>query len=576
MKSRTVYSGRLFYFWSVLRSIVTVCFLLCSVSHYAQVQRVVLLEQFTHVNCELCEDYNRAFEAIKTNFGDTIIDIRYATSSPDPFYLQNTTEQDERMNYYGVGLPAHTILDGSFYNGNTAQFSTSLVDDRKTSAPKFDIQLSHQVSPNYDSVHVEMIFQSKHFIANGQVSARIAVVEREVQFDFPPGTNGETRFFNMLRKFLPDALGVQLPTPVQNGYADTLHFSWGFENVVCPSEIGVVGFVQNDAIKGVYQAAWSEPDLQPTYSHDIELISVAASGDFLTPEVCGYNLSPLVKLKNMGSTILTNLDFGIQVNNEPTQYRQWQGTDSIFHVAFIDLSEVSFEPTAQNQLKIWSESPNNSLDQNPRNDTLVEQFPRATSGFVAPITLELQLDSFPDETTWSIKTDLGEVVHSGGPYQVLEGMVTESFTLSPNLCFHFEISDTYGDGLCCEWGAGSYRLVDANNMIIVEGDSFRWQEIHPFSLDIWPVGGQYLDETTDPRIAVSALGNGEYLVSWKNFNPAHLYIYNIAGVLSQKADIADGAKSELIELNANPAALYLIQLVGNEGGKLGSTLLKTW
>ena len=471
-----------------MRLFCVIGILLCSFSAQSQLQRTILLEQFTHVNCELCEDYNRAFEAIKTNFGDTIIDIRYGTSSPDPFYLNNPIESQRRMNYYGVQLPAHTILDGSFYNGNTSQFSASLVDDRKTSVPKFDIQLSHVISPDYDSVHVEMVFESKQFIANGQVSARIAVVEREIEVDFPPGTNGETVFYNMLRKFLPDAEGVQLPTPVPNGYRDTLNQTWAIDNVSCISEVGVVAFVQNDTIKGVYQAAWSPPHLQPTHNYDVELIDVWPSGDFLTPEVCGYGTSPAVKIRNMGSEILTEIEFGYQVNDGAVQYFQWQGVDSVFHNSYINLPEIQFNHTTQNTLKVWSQMPNGFPDEKAENDTLEVNFPTAFNGAVSPVTLVIELDSFPEETTWAIKTERGSIAHSGGPYSELQGTITEVFTLSPNQCFYFEINDSYGDGLCCNWGGGSYRLVDNNLTVIAEGDSFRWQEIHPFSLDLWPSG----------------------------------------------------------------------------------------
>ncbi len=90
------------------------------------------------------------------------------------------------------------------------------------------------------------------------------------------------------------------------------------------------------------------------------------------------------------------------------------------------------------------------------------------------ITLNLTLDNFPMETTWQFLDENNTVIDSGGPYQdPLDDYATKTatFTISPDLCYKFEIFDTYGDGICCASGNGFYELLaDDNSVLVTEGD----------------------------------------------------------------------------------------------------------
>jgi hypothetical protein len=38
-------------------------------------------------------------------------------------------------------------------------------------------------------------------------------------------------------------------------------------------------------------------------------------------------------------------------------------------------------------------------------------------------------------------------------------------------CYEFIIRDRFGDGVCCDYGNGYYKLTDANGFIVAQGDS---------------------------------------------------------------------------------------------------------
>ncbi|HQU59456.1 MAG TPA: zinc metalloprotease, partial [Saprospiraceae bacterium] len=89
----------------------------------------------------------------------------------------------------------------------------------------------------------------------------------------------------------------------------------------------------------------------------------------------------------------------------------------------------------------------------------------------SPVTLTLVLDNYPSETTWNIKNSGGTTVASGGPYSTAGATVTVPTTLAAGN-YTFTINDSYGDGICCAYGNGSYTLRDANNTTLASGGAF--------------------------------------------------------------------------------------------------------
>ena len=100
------------------------------------------------------------------------------------------------------------------------------------------------------------------------------------------------------------------------------------------------------------------------------------------------------------------------------------------------------------------------------------------------LQLILVLDNYPEETTWEVVDQNGGVWFSGGPYGNLPdgSTVTENMCL-PDGCFNFIIYDSYGDGICCSYGNGSYQLINTdNNTVLAAGGNFGSSELTPFCL----------------------------------------------------------------------------------------------
>jgi len=92
-------------------------------------------------------------------------------------------------------------------------------------------------------------------------------------------------------------------------------------------------------------------------------------------------------------------------------------------------------------------------------------------------------DSYPDETSWEItpSDDLSDVLMSGSGYTQSGTTYTEAGELSCG-SYKFVIKDTYGDGICCAYGEGSFE-VTVGDTVVAEGGEFSTDLTKTFYVD---------------------------------------------------------------------------------------------
>jgi len=86
------------------------------------------------------------------------------------------------------------------------------------------------------------------------------------------------------------------------------------------------------------------------------------------------------------------------------------------------------------------------------------------------ITITLRTDNYPRENGWTLTDATGSTVATGGGFTARGSIYREALCL-PDGCYTFTITDSYGDGLCCQHGSGSYA-VSVNGTDVVTGASF--------------------------------------------------------------------------------------------------------
>lgn len=91
-----------------------------------------------------------------------------------------------------------------------------------------------------------------------------------------------------------------------------------------------------------------------------------------------------------------------------------------------------------------------------------------------PVTVEITIDRYGDETTWELRTG-STVVASGGPYARLQSNGTQaqpSVDLClPTGCYELVVFDSFGDGNCCLYGNGFIRVVDGEGAVLANVSS---------------------------------------------------------------------------------------------------------
>jgi hypothetical protein len=188
-----------------------------------------------------------------------------------------------------------------------------------------------------------------------------------------------------------------------------------------------------------------------------------------------------VTLKNNGELPITNVGINYTLTGSPTALFVWNGLLQPGQTANVQLPWITVT-AGEYELLVNTISPNGNEDQVPENDGWTRAFTVSTPGQL--VRLELTLDDFGTDITWSLATDVGTVLYEGGPYADGDAgeLVQSDFCLT-NGCYVFTINDAFGNGICCDEGNGSYFIHAPDLLTFVESDGqYGEGEEQPFCL----------------------------------------------------------------------------------------------
>jgi hypothetical protein len=471
-----------------MKRIITSLLSLCiGFSAFSQSQRMVLIEEGSNASCGPCAAQNPAFKTLLDANTAKVVPLKYQWYFPgyDPMHDHNPTEANGRFDsYYGQnGVPTAmidgtvpTFAGGNPYAGAPAGFTQALIDTRYAVPASFDIDLTYSLTPETITVTATTTCTQT---ASGTFKLRIAVVEKQISFATAPGSNGETDFYSVMKKFLPNADGVAMAGSYAAGETFTTTQTWDLANVYDINEIAVVAFIQNDANKEVMQAKFAEGSpVTPAFNTDAVASSITGVDGFS----CVGAITPSVTIQNYGSAALTSLNVGYEINGT-TGSIPWTGNLAFYETANVSLGSINFTPDASNVLNITTSNPNGSTDQNTSNDAKAVEV--GLAGFASlNITVEIRTDYYPGETSWEIREDNGTLVTSqayvagtadqfggGGPDATTTK--THQVTLATNKCYSFKMFDSFGDGMGYTGGVTTaapfgYTILNSGGGIIVQ------------------------------------------------------------------------------------------------------------
>ena len=251
---------------------------------YAQAFKFPLFEHFTQASCSPCAAQNPGFQTSILNANPvTVHHIAYHTSWPgvDPMYSLNPTDPTDRVNYYNVsGVPSITLM-GNAKTGQPGAFSQGDVDAQVAATSPLKVTVTEVDNGNDRDITVTLTAVGT-MPTTGSFVLQVAVVERNVNYANPPGSNGETYFPNVLRKMVPDANGTTITLPAA-GTSSTYNFNVVENAAWNNSEIAVIAFVQENNSKEILNsgASW-DPPVNGTIINPVQIAQSGTNGSVST------------------------------------------------------------------------------------------------------------------------------------------------------------------------------------------------------------------------------------------------------------------------------------------------------
>lgn len=289
---------------------------------------------------------------------------------------------------------------------------------------------------------------------------------------------------------LPDIWEAFAYAAHEKNSPDIISCSWGGGGYSITDQNLINYAVSNGSI--VIAAAGNDNLSTPHYPAAYNNVIAVANTTPYDTKNPGSNYGSWVDIAAPGTAILSS------VAGSPNSYNVFDGTSMACPLVAGLLAQMkSYKPTASNSelVNCLLASADNINGQNPGfqgmlgagriNALAALQCLGGGSGSNCEdnaMTLTITLDEYGSETTWGIYEG-NNLLAYGGPYQ--DGangfVIQESLCLSDG-CYDLVFFDAYSDGMCCEWGNGSYVLKDENGTSLVSGGEFGDEDVNEFCL----------------------------------------------------------------------------------------------
>jgi hypothetical protein len=242
------------------------------------VPRKVLHEIFTSSTCPPCKPGNENLKAVLDFKVGEWTTIKYQTNFPgtgDPYY---TSEVGTRFSYYGASFAPWLTIDGSSSWGATSananSYTEAMFDAKKATPSLAAITAKYTIVGK--TVTVSGNVTPVQSFANSSMRLRIAVVEKVTSKNVK--NNGESEFYSVMKKMLPNATGttVSLAAGTAVPYTQSFTFPGNYRlpndgqaaniiNLATENSVEEFGnlyaivFLQDDADKTVWQSETTTP-----------------------------------------------------------------------------------------------------------------------------------------------------------------------------------------------------------------------------------------------------------------------------------------------------------------------------
>jgi hypothetical protein len=209
-------------------------------------------------------------------------------------------------------------------------------------------------------------------------------------------------------------------------------------------------------------------------------------------EICDtVPVQPNLKLINLGSQALTQATLLLKWNGTVVDTFAWTGYLPLYGEADVTFDTLPIAEAGTLTTSIATVNGNfgdDDLNNNERNNN----FTLAATFDHPKILLKIRTDGYGEEVYWEVRNEMGEVMEHGGNDEVGPNgggviyappsstaypdntTIKDTLNLPGPGCYSIHFVDAYGDGICCNFGNGYYRLynLDMPGTPILSGGQF--------------------------------------------------------------------------------------------------------
>lgn len=180
------------------------------------VQKKILFEAHTATTCGPCASQNPSLDAFIQSHFDSIVAIKYHVWWPalgDPMYNANIPQQRVRTQYNSISAVPTLTVDGVHNQVSGYTTLSNLLNPfntrRSLASPigitVTDTRLAGDTIKATITINVVSALPS-----NVNYRLRINAIERKITYTTPPGSNGETIFYDVFRRMYPSTDGMPI------------------------------------------------------------------------------------------------------------------------------------------------------------------------------------------------------------------------------------------------------------------------------------------------------------------------------------------------------------------------------
>ena len=232
---------------------------------------------------------------------------------------------------------------------------------------------------------------------------------------------------------------------------------------------------QNFSTIGDYSITCIVTDTNDTYGNNDTLRATVSKLHFLDGELILRDLSAVcdneylaeVVVKNKGATALTSVELKVLANGvNVNQFTKNVAIPPQGKETFTIQIDNSQAPTSNVLIELVKV--NGQMDGDFANNFIAS--PTPTVSDFDQVTLHIIPDNFPEETSWEVFEESSGKIVASGALTSSTSTYAEDICLDFTKCYSLYVYDSYGDGICCDYGNGHFFMLNRNGDTLLYND----------------------------------------------------------------------------------------------------------